>query len=223
MIDGSRYALSSTAVPVWLISRDARLRTDIAGSLTKAGRFCLMGTFGRWQSAVPVLRGCGSRPPQIVLVDEDPGTPEGARCLSYLKNAGSPFQVIVLMSSTCDRNLVSALSNGVSGFVVKPTTADELVTAMDTVIRGEVWMKRFVLDRIASLVPHVMLTKSLSLTNREQEIVGLAINGYSTKAIADRLNISYYTVDTHIKNIYQKLKVNNRSGLVSLILHNGVS
>lgn len=220
MLEAKHHGNRSIAAPVWLISPDSRFSMETAECLKKTHAFCLKGAYTKWQSAVPVLRIYDSKSPKIVLVDEEPKTRDGSSCLSFLKNSGSGFSVIVFMNDMCDENLVSALSHGVSGFVLKPTSSDEIITAMEAVVRGEVWMKRSILERIASLVPYVMLKKSPSLTSREKEIVSLAVEGYSTKGIADKLNISYFTVDTHIKNIYQKLKVNNRSSLVSLVLHN---
>ncbi len=206
------------AVPVWLITPDRQLRTEITGHIRRAHDCRIEGVYGRWQCAMPVFASLDDEKTKVVVLDEDPGSRNGNGCLSFLKSLGGVFSTVVLMNEPTDNNLASALAHGVSGFIVKPAAADEIVVAVEAVARGEVWMKRQILDRIASLVPHVMMEKSSGLTAREQEIVSLAIEGQSTKMIADKLNISYYTVDTHIKNIYQKLKVNNRSGLVSLVL-----
>lgn len=206
------------AVPVWVITPDNRFRIETTETLRNIQTFCFKGAYAKWQSAIPALADHDSKSPNVILLDEDPKTQDGSSCLSFLKNSAPLSSVIVLMNDMCDQNLVSALSHGVSGFILKPTSMNEVITAIETVVRGEIWMKRAILERIASLIPYVMVKSSPSLTSREQEIVGLAVDGYSTKEIAFRLNISYYTVDTHIKNIYQKLKVNNRSGLVSLVL-----
>ncbi len=220
--DGKHRGCGSNGIPFWLISADSRFCEDIAEYLTKVNSFSFRGSFCRWQLAIPELRKHFSMSPRIVLIDEDPKTQDGAACLSFLRDAVPEFSMIVLMNDACDENLLSALSHGVSGFLLKPIATDEIAAAMETVVRGEVWMKRSVLDRIVSLIPRIESMRPPSLTNRELEIVNLVLGGLSTKEIADRLNISYFTVDTHFKNIYQKLKVNNRSSLVSLVLHNRI-
>jgi len=87
------------------------------------------------------------------------------------------------------------------------------------VASGYVVMPPAILSQITNLIPSLNHSDhEYELTKREKEIIQLVVNGHSTQQIADKLFVSYHTVDNHLRNIYQKLNVKKRTNLVSLVL-----
>jgi DNA-binding NarL/FixJ family response regulator len=138
----------------------------------------------------------------------------------------SPKTAVVIISSDLRKeNIFQALENGISGFVTKHCSSEEIVDAVQAALKGEKFFCSKVID--------ILLAKSLGkdeeencdptpLSPREIEIVRLAAKGLIAKEIADVLNLSLHTVYTHRKNIMKKLQLNSSSELVLYAVNKGL-
>lgn len=96
---------------------------------------------------------------------------------------------------------------------------DKIVEAVRDVVAGGVPMTPQVARSVLELLPRPNPTpQDLGLTTREHEVLELMRQGLVKKEIADRLSLSFHTVDTHLRSIYAKLQVNTRSGAVAKAL-----
>lgn len=157
--------------------------------------------------------------PDILLIDL--GLP-GAGGLEVIPQCRARFPamlVIVLTVSEDDDKIFRAVCSGASGYLLKGSSLEEVVRTVREALHGGAPMTasiaRRVLEMFASLAPQ---PPDYGLTPREKEILQLLVIGKTTKEIAAALELSIHTVDTHLRRIYAKLEVNNRSGAVAKAL-----
>jgi DNA-binding NarL/FixJ family response regulator len=151
--------------------------------------------------------------------------------MSALKDEFPAVQILAI-TNLLPRNEISAyLEKGVTGYLLKDCDRDEIREAIESTRKGE----RFLCGKIADALldeaevkaAPVYVNKKLScegfvVSEREIEIIKLIAFGLSNKQIADKLCLSLHTVNTHRKNILQKLKVNNTAGVVMFAVKNNL-
>ena len=141
---------------------------------------------------------------------------EGVRHLR-VRSPGS--KVVILTIHEDDQKVFDAICAGAVGYLLKPSPPERIVEAIREVERGaspiNASIARKVLDAFArgGMAPSV--TPDYGLTPRETEILELLVEGLTMKAIADRLGVSYHTIDNHLRNIYCKLHVSSRTRAVA--------
>lgn len=152
------------------------------------------------------------------LVEED----ICARCKVIKKQF--PFLRIILLRDHAEGiSIKKCFQQNIDGFLLKTVEPDELLAALRSVAKGEPYiqhsMRMTVLDW---LLPRPAKTERCKLTEREQEILRLIVDEYTSKEIATKLFISTCTVETHRLNLIQKLGVKNTAGLVREALHRNI-
>ena len=119
-----------------------------------------------------------------------------------------------------DNNILSAIAAGASGYLVKGTPPEAMLIALKDVYEGGSPMSPGIARRVLQLFSKNInfIPEDYKLTDREKEILAGLVDGLSYKMIADKLNISYHTVNAHIRKIYEKLQVNSSHEAVSKAL-----
>lgn len=158
----------------------------------------------------------------IVLLDIQMPVIDGIAAAEAMRERFPSVRVIVV-SMYGERTFVERMFRvGVSGYLLKNTTVEELVQAIEKVHAG----KRYFTQEVTSIVLGESLgipdKPSLPLTKREVEILSLIAKGLSNAEAAANLHLSPQTVSTHRKNIMQKLGVNNAAALVRYAMLNGL-
>src|SRR5262245_10953831 len=152
--------------------------------------------------------------PQVVLMDIHLPGQSGIDCVRQLKTLLPAVQIIMLTIETDSRKVFESLKAGATGYLVKNLPPTQILSAIEEVHRGGSPMS----SQIARLVvqkfqeTNVEAETAPKLTGREKEILSLAAKGYRSKEIADVLSVSPQTVQTHFRNIYEKLHVYSRAG-----------
>jgi DNA-binding NarL/FixJ family response regulator len=145
----------------------------------------------------------------------------GLHAARELRRLRPELRILILSMHENERYRYEALDAGASGYVVKAAADRDLVDACRAVLRGE----RFV--RAGTMTPLIERTKDLPraddpLTPREQQVVKLVAEGYSSKEIAAVLVISNKTVERHRANILQKLNIAGRVELTRYAIRRGL-
>lgn len=127
-------------------------------------------------------------------------------------------RIIAFTASMGIDHAVQALEAGASGYVLKGSTADELVRAIDTVVQGETFITQSFATRVITALRNASLRKlaaqAIKLSVREEQIVRLLLRGKTNKEIANQLQISEKTVKHYMTILMQKLNARNRIEVV---------
>lgn len=154
--------------------------------------------------------------PDVVIMDIGlPGQSgiEGAR--HFAERA--PSTRVVILTVHEERQIVfDAIVAGASGYVLKSSSADEIVGAIENVLDGAAPINAYIARKVLDLLVGLSGPRAdYALTPRETEILQLMVDGLTMPAIAARLEVSYYTIDTHVRHIYRKLHVHSATGAVA--------
>lgn len=151
--------------------------------------------------------------PDVVLMDINMPGLSGIECASRLKTRLPKTQILMVTVYGDSERVFQALQAGASGYLLKRTHPEELVAAIKDVMAGGAPMTSEVARKVIETFrrPASSPLNQASLSERETEVLGLLAQGYANKEIADRLALSYDTVRTHLKNIYEKLHVRSRT------------
>lgn len=150
--------------------------------------------------------------PDIALIDLRMPGMDGIELISSLRKQ-LPTKFIVLSMHDDKRYITDAMNYGASGYLLKNTGKQELFTCITKVMEGEQYFPM----KIQRVTNH-----SDFFTPRELEIVKLVIDEYTTQEIAELLQRSHYTIDTHRKNICRKTNTKTVLGLINFLTENGI-
>jgi len=159
-----------------------------------------------------------------VLMDINLPGMNGVECVRKLKVLLPQTQVMMLTVYEDTDNIFAALAAGASGYMLKRTPAKELIEAIHEVLRGGSPMtthiaRKVVLSFQKTAEVSAKTAGELSeLSEREQQVLDLLAQGLIYKEIAEKLEISYETVHTYIRRIYEKLQVRTRTEAVAKFL-----
>jgi DNA-binding NarL/FixJ family response regulator len=160
--------------------------------------------------------------PDVVLLDINLQDGSGLEALRSLKTQIPECSVVILSDQDTNENLFDAFRSGGNGYVLKDTPIESLVTALRALARGEPILSRLLTRRIVEEYARQgykgnQVELSLdSLTVRELEILRHVGTGASNREIAVRLSISEHTVKAHVRNIFEKLRLEKRSQMVGM-------
>jgi len=204
-------------IRITLVEDNRDYRDIITLTLGTESDIELISQFGTAEAALRELKAmpAGTTPDLILLDLRLPGM-SGLEALPYFRVALPKAPIIVLTQSDHETDVLAAISRGAAGYLLKSSTLDKLTEGVHTVMTGgaalDVSIAGFIVKTLQSkLAPQEMNTV---VTPRELEILTLLSDGLVKKEIADQLNISFATVDTHIRHIYKKFQVQNAPSAV---------
>lgn len=156
--------------------------------------------------------------PDVILLDVEMPVMNGLQTAQYLKRNFPDLKVILLTMHNDEAFIYDGMLKGARGFLLKDTDIDEIVGAMETVLRDGYYINEYVsADLIRKLLSGNVISpyyKKNGLSLREKEIVSLLCNEYTNKEIAEILSISRRTVESHRKNIMKVIGAETFAGLV---------
>ncbi len=163
--------------------------------------------------------------PDIITLDIGLPDMSGLDVLQKLFKDKINVKVIMFSALSTEENISNAVMSGASGFLPKNTNREEFINAVKMVYSGDVYFGKSISNIIyKNYVDGIKGTNKseVELTQREIEVVKLICEGLLYKEVADKLNISVRTVETHKKNIFAKLEINNSIELVKYAIRNKI-
>jgi DNA-binding NarL/FixJ family response regulator len=156
--------------------------------------------------------------PDIAFVDINLPGASGIECVRQLKQRLPHTQFVMLTVYEDSDHIFGALSAGASGYLLKRTSRDELLTALAEVRDGGSPMSSNIARKVVQSFQHAKpgLKAADELSKRENEVLALLAQGYLCKEIADQVGVSLATVKTYIRRIYEKLHVHSRAQAVAV-------
>ncbi len=202
---------------VALVEDNDAYRQTLARLLGRAPDCQCIGQCATAEAALaelPALR------PEVVLMDINLPGMNGVECVRRLKEQLPQTQIVMLTAHEDTDNIFNALAAGATGYLLKRTTAAELLAALRDVMAGGSPMTAHIARKVVQSFQRkpVAPEPAANLSPREQEVLDLLAQGLIYKEIADRLGVSYETVHTYIRRIYEKLQVRTRTEAVAKFL-----
>jgi two-component system response regulator NreC len=185
-----------------------------------------MEIIGEADGGLAAVEQAASLKPDVVLMDVQMPDMNGIEATRQIKKLVPETAVLALTIYEDDQYFFEMLKAGASGYIPKRAAPDDLVAAIRTVSRGEVFLfpslaTRLVQDYVGRKEPDAQLLTD-SLTAREREVLVLIAEGLTNGEIAPQLEISVKTVDRHRENIMRKLNMHSRIDLVKYAIKKGL-
>jgi DNA-binding NarL/FixJ family response regulator len=197
-----------------VIEDNVSIRQILVSWLAEAEGVTCIGQYPDAESAVAELP---DRKPDIALVDiKLPGL-SGIDCVRRLKPSLPDTQFVMLTVYEDSNHIFDALSAGATGYLLKRTTRETLITALREVHAGGSPMSSNIARKVVQSLQQAKprLGPAEELSKRENEVLALLAQGYLYKEIAASMGVSLHTVNTYIRRIYEKLHVHSRAQAVA--------
>ena len=205
-------------IKVLIIEDNDLFRKSLANVINKSGK---MKCAGSYISAEDALKDIEQKEvkPQVVLMDIGLPGITGVECISYIKDLSRETKIIMLTIHDDDDNIFKAVCSGAAGYLLKDMHPGKIIESIEEVLNGGAPMNSNIAKKVLDLFKNMTAPlASYDLTDRENEILKLLVDGLSKKQIAEKIFLSYHTVDVHIRQIYEKLEVHTLSGAVAKAL-----
>ncbi|MEM9159875.1 MAG: response regulator transcription factor [Verrucomicrobiota bacterium] len=154
----------------------------------------------------------------VLLLDLNLPGMSGLEAIPWFREYSPELKIIILSQSNQEESILSAITRGASGYLLKSARFHQIAGGIQTVMEGgaslDPQIAKFILAKLKALQPRGNPPEK-SLSNRELEILDLLAAGLSKKEIADKLEISSTTVAYHVRHIYLKLDVINAPAAVA--------
>lgn len=204
-------------IRVWLIEDHKTYGERLARALNRLDGIVCPRLFTACEDALAAL--LENEAPQVLLLDVELPGMNGIDGVARLRHLAPRVAVVILTVFEDDDKIFRAICAGAAGYLLKTSSTDDIATAILSAAAGgspiNPTIARRVLDMFSKANPPKM---DYGLTPREKEILQLLVRGQSTKESAAQLQISYHTADGYIRDIYEKLQVRTRSGVVAKAL-----
>lgn len=202
-------------IEVVIVEDNERYLEELGQLLGNSPSIRVVGQYSRGKEAAESILRLN---PDVTLIDIELPDISGVEVIQRVSSSGCPTEFLVLTVYDDDAHLFAALQAGAVGYIIKGSTSlPEIEQAIGEVVDGGAPMSRVIAKRVLETfhadastrggTSNARKTKFDELTKREVQILEFVKHGYSTKKVAEELHISYETVRTHLKNIYQKLHV----------------
>ncbi len=208
------------SIRVSLVEDDARLRSSLARLIELSDGFHCVSQHSTGEEALADL---AAAKPDVVLMDINLPRMSGVECVRQLRPLLPQTQIVMLTVYENTELIFEALTAGASGYLLKQTPPAELLAAVRDVHAGGSPMSSHIARKVvASFQQGGSSAQGFeSLTSREKEVLDYLTKGFLYKEIAEAMGISFDTVHTHVRRVYEKLQVRTRTEAVAKRLRRG--
>ena len=205
------------AATISIVEDNDQLRGTLVRLINREEGFRCVSNYPTAEAA---LEGLPNDKPAVVLMDINLPGINGVECVRRLKQVLPATLVVMLTAYEDTENIFNALAAGAAGYLLKRAPRAELIEAIHEVSKGGSPMTTHIARKVVQSFqrsgPSTQATENLS--TREQEVLDYLSQGLMYKEIAEKLGISYETVHTYIRRIYEKLQVRTRTEAVAKFL-----
>ncbi|MGM0452444.1 MAG: response regulator [Thermodesulfobacteriota bacterium] len=182
---------------------------------------------GEAQDGLAAIEAAKKFEPDLLLLDLSMPRLSGVSVVKEVKRLYPALIVLALTIHESDQYVLEAFESGVNGYCIKDASREELLVAINSVLKGKTYISPGIADNVMEgYLEGKKRLKSHStwdtITSREREVLKLLAEGYSNKEIAVFLNISVKTVEKHRANIMSKLNLHSAAALTSFAIEQGL-
>lgn len=217
----------STPTRVILVEDNPEYRNVLKLAFEFDASIELIGIFGSAEHALRALEPKSKKGlnPDILLLDLNLPEMSGLDAMQWFRDYLPTAAIIVITQSDAESDVLTAIQKGASGYLLKSSTVQQIKDAIETVANGggllDSKVAKYIMNQIHQQVPLTDASQS-TLSSRELEVLGHLADGLLKKEIAQKLGISFFTVSTHIRHVYNKLNVLNAPAAVSAAYQTGL-
>jgi DNA-binding NarL/FixJ family response regulator len=210
---GTRHNID-VSISVSIVEDDAGLRDNLAKLIDHSPGFRCLSQHATAESA---LKDIAKANPDVVLMDINLPGMNGVECVRRLKLMLPDTQIIMLTVYNKIEHIYDALSAGATGYLLKQAKSNDLLAAIRDVHEGGSPINSSIARKIVQSFQKTAAAGSeiATLSPRESEVLDLLAKGYLYKEISEKLGLSFSTVRTHVRHIYEKLHVRSRTEAVT--------
>ncbi len=175
---------------------------SLSGELEHAGSF---------ENCANILEEVASCKPDIILMDIEMPLVNGLEGVKLVKQAFPEVKIIMQTSFDDDDKVFAALQAGAEGYILKTASVTQIAQSIDEVMKGGAAMTPSIALKVMRYFgqQQTSIPTDYKLSPKENEVLKHLATGHSYKMIADEMGISYFTVNNHVKKIYEKLQVHS--------------
>lgn len=203
---------------ILLADDHAIVRQGLKALLDSSG-FRVVGEAADGREAARLAR---SLKPDVMVIDIGMPLLNGIECASAVRRDEPRTQIVALTMHADDHYVLAALRAGIRGYVIKSHAMAELTDAIEKVVRGTIYLSPGVSTTVLTGFLTGRETDRHQLTVREREVLQLVAEGKRSKEIADVLDITVKTAETHRAHIMDKLEIHDTAGLVRYAIRLGL-
>ena len=214
--------LGSKPVRVLLADDHKLVRAGFRAMLNSLGDLEIIGETGDGREALELIQ---KHRPDVALLDITMPSLTGLEVAKRVANLIENVRVIILSMHTSEDYIARAVRAGVSGYLLKNADPVELELAIRAAMNGEMYLSPAVSKQLVEDYARRMRQEGVpeeQLTTRQREILQLIAEGKATKDIASGLNLSIKTVETHRKDLMERLGIHDVPGLVRYAIRSGI-
>jgi DNA-binding NarL/FixJ family response regulator len=155
---------------------------------------------------------------QVILLDINLPDTDGLRLCEQIRAKNKTVKIIGLTYVNEAGIITQLIKKGGNGYLLKNMEREELITAIDQVLDGSIYLSKAANEKIVQQLQAYDLPQNAipALTRREKEILQLLAKGFTSHEIASQLFLSTFTIDTHRRNMLQKFNVHNTQALINM-------
>ncbi|HEY2703342.1 MAG TPA: response regulator transcription factor [Candidatus Dormibacteraeota bacterium] len=206
-------------VRVLLVEDHRMVAEAIASALNERAGIRVVGTAGSMAEACGGLRGVDA---DVVLVDYRLPDATGTVVARELMAQRPEVRVVIITAAEDEAILTEALDAGCCGCVRKSAGIEELVSAVQAARAGKVVIPAVLLERVMNHLRQPADSILYGLTPRELDVLRLLAGGWTTRAMADELGVTFHTIRNYVQAVIQKLGAHSRLEAVAIALREGV-
>jgi DNA-binding NarL/FixJ family response regulator len=214
---------SAKSISVLLADDHTLVRAGIRALLEKLPGLTVTGEASDGREVLDLIK---AHQPDVVLMDVSMPNLNGLQALARITRDFPEVRVIILSMHHNDEYVWQALKAGAAGYLLKKAATAELETALEKVVRGEIYLSREISSGFTKKFPLQQIAQSRGpldrLTSRQREILQLLAEGQTTKAIALMLKVSDKTVEYHRAKLMASLNIFDIPGLVRFAMRTGL-
>lgn len=198
---------------VWIVEDDPVFKESLEELITSQSYLNVELSVS---SAEEALEGISDKKsPDIILHDIGLPGKSGIEALPFYKEEFPDTLIIMLTIFEDDQRVFKAIKSGADGYLLKRSSGNELLAGIQHALNGGSSVSPEIARKLFDMLAKGGPKKESNLTPRQKEILELLVEGMTMDMISGKLEISSGTVDSHIKNIYKKLKVHSRAEVVA--------
>lgn len=210
---------AKSKLDVWVVEDDRLLREGLRDLLDEQSDMRCGHAVDSCEDFVSALD--SSKAPDIVLMDIGLPGRSGIEGVLHVKSLAPATKVIIVTIHGEDEKVFDAICAGASGYLLKPSRPGALVDAIRAVQEGAAPINPYIASKILGMfarLPTPGPFDAYGLTRREKDILQVLVDGLTLAEIARKLDLSYHTINNHLRSIYRKLHVRSRSRAVAKAL-----